>query len=108
MEVNNQNSNTYDFNVISKCQETYLGGWYVRDFLGETGAVTYKALKSGLNAVPLIITDGTREEEAALVAGVTGYKVEEEFTDPESNTSFPVIKSVQGWGMLMRPGAAFR
>ena len=49
-----------------------------------------------------------REEEAALVAGVTGYKVEEEVTDPESNTSFPVIQAVQGWGMLMSPDSFFR
>ena len=49
------------------------------------------------------------DEEAALVAGVTGYKLEEEkVTDPGTNTSFPIIKAVQGWGMLMRPGAAYR
>ena len=49
------------------------------------------------------------EEEAALVAGITGYKVEEgEVTDPETNNSFPIVKAVQGWGMLMRPDAAFR
>ena len=49
------------------------------------------------------------DEEAALVAGVTGYKVEEEqVTNPGTNTSFPIIKAVQGWGMLMRPDAAYR
>ena len=43
------------------------------------------------------------------MAGVTGYQVEEEqVTDPETNTNFPIIKAVQGWGMLMRPDAAFR
>ena len=50
----------------------------------------------------------TSEEEAALVAGITGYRVEEgEVTDPETN-SFPIVKAVQGWGMLMTPDAAFR
>ena len=49
------------------------------------------------------------EEEAALVAGITGYKVEEgEVTDPGTNNSFPIVKAVQGWGMLMRPDAAYR
>ena len=81
----------------------------MRDFLGKTGQVDYEDLKSGLNAVPLTITDDEKEEEAALVAGITGYKVEEgEVTDPETNNSFPIVKAVQGWGMLMRPDAAFR
>ena len=40
------------------------------------------------------------------MAGVTGYKVEEEqVTDPGTNTRFPIIKAVQGWGMLMRQDA---
>lgn len=77
---------------------TYIDGWYVRDFLGKTGNVDFRALKSGLNAVPLIITDGQREEEAALVAGVTGYKVEK-----GTNTNVPVVSAVQGWGLLMSP-----
>ena len=47
------------------------------------------------------------EEEAALVAGVTGYKVEQR-VDPVSNTTIPVVSAVQGWGMLMSPDAIFR
>ena len=46
--------------VLSKFQGTYINGWYVRDFLGKTGQVDYEALKSGLNTVPLTITDGIR------------------------------------------------
>ena len=43
------------------------------------------------------------------MAGITGYKIEEgEVTDPETDNSFPIVKAVQGWGMLMRPDAAFR
>jgi len=96
------------FHPFGSGGQTSINGWYVRDFLGKTGMVEYQDLKSGLNAVPLTITNGIREEEAALVAGVTGYQVEEQVTDPETNTSFPIIKAVQGWGMLMRPDAAFR
>ena len=47
------------------------------------------------------------EEEAALVAGVTGYKVEQR-TDPVFNNTIPVVSAVQGWGMLMSPDAIFR
>ena len=46
--------------VSFQYQGTYIDGWYVRDFLGKTGNVDFRALKSGLNAVPLIITDGQR------------------------------------------------
>ena len=57
MEVNYPtNNNGFSF----ECLGTYIDGWYVRDFLGKTGDVRYQALKSGLNAVPLIITDGER------------------------------------------------
>ena len=56
-----------------------------------------------------IKTFQSSDEEAALVAGITGYKVEEgEVTDSETDNSFPIVKAVQGWGMLMRPDAAFR
>lgn len=46
-----------------------------------------------------------REEEAALVAGVTGYKVEQ---GAYPNTSVPVVTAVQGWGLLMSPDSIFR
>ena len=43
------------------------------------------------------------------MAGITGYKIEEgKVTDPGTNNSFPIVKAVQGWGMLMRPDAAYR
>ena len=52
-------------------------------------------------------TVSDREEEVA-VAGVTGFKVEDgEVTDPETSTSFPSVREVQGWGLLIRPDAAF-
>ena len=50
----------YKFLFSLQYQGTYIDGWYVRDFLGKTGNVDFRALKSGLNAVPLIITDGQR------------------------------------------------
>ena len=46
--------------MLSKFLDTSINGWYVRDFLGKTGHVDYEDLKSGLNAVPLTITDGCR------------------------------------------------
>ena len=65
--------------------------------------------KAQLNFTAFWFSFQPSEEEAALVAGITGYKVEEgEVTDPETNNSFPIVKAVQGWGMLMRPDAAFR
>jgi len=87
---------------------TYIDGWYVREFLGKTGKVNYQSLKSGLNAVPLIVTNGQSEETAALVAGVTGYKVEERVDSVRFNTTIPVVSAVQGWGLLMSPDAIFR
>ena len=52
-------------------------------------------IPSGINVVPLTITNGDYEEQSALVAGVTGYAItEEELTDPESKVTFPSVQSV--------------
>ena len=61
MEVNHKS--LYKLNLLfyqSYILDISINGWYVRDFLGKTGHVDYRALKSGLNAVPLTITDGRR------------------------------------------------
>ena len=61
-------------------------------------------IPSGINVVPLTITDGRREEQSALVAGVTGYTItEEEITDPDSKVSYPSVQSALGWGLLLEP-----
>ena len=65
-------------------------------------------IPSGLNVVPLTITDGCTEEQTALVAGVTGYTLtEEEITDPNSKVTYPSVQSVLGWGLLMDPDSTF-
>ena len=57
----------------------------------------------------MTIADGGNTEEADLVAGVIGYKVETNgVTDPESNTSYPVVQSAHGWGLLLKHDSAFR
>merc|ERR1711874_188270 len=87
---------------------TNFTGWFVADFLG----VRYPELEdipSGINVVPLTITDGETEEESALVAGVTGYTItEEEITDPDSKVTFPSVQSVLGWGLLLEPDSRFK
>jgi len=84
---------------------TTLSGWFVRDFLGlYTGDL--KELPSGVNVVPLTLTDGYTEEEAALVAGLTGYTItEEELT--MGNLTFPAVEAMPGWGLLMDPDSTF-
>ena len=65
-------------------------------------------IRSGLNVVPLTITDGCTEEQSALVAGVTGYTLtEEELTDPVSEVTFPSVQAVLGWGLLLDPNSKF-
>merc|ERR1711953_1035598 len=84
---------------------TTLSGWFVRDFLGLYSG-DLKDLPSGLNVVPLTLTDGAREEQSALVAGVTGYNITEgELTI--GNITYPAVQSVLGWGLLMNPDSTF-
>ena len=80
--------------------QTELTGWFVRDFLGLRDG-DFK--QSGVNVVPITITNGVTEEEAALVAG---YAITEgEVTD--GNVAFPAVQSVLGWGLLMDPNSKF-
>ena len=66
-------------------------------------------IPSGINVVPLTITDGRREEQSALVAGVTGYTItEEEITDPDSKVTYPSVQSALGWGLLLEPDSKFK
>ena len=66
-------------------------------------------IPSGINVVPLTITDGGTEEQSALVAGVTGYTInEEEITDPDTKVTFPSVQSILGWGLLLEPDSKFK
>ena len=83
--------------------QTELTGWFVREFLGFRDG-DFK--QSGVNVVPITITNVVTKEEAALVAGVTGYAITEgEVTD--GNVAFPAVQSVLGWGLLMDPNSKF-
>ena len=82
---------------------TMLTGWFVQDFLGFHDEYFEQ---SGLNVVPITLMDGLtmEKEEAALVAGVTGFTITEgEVTD--GNVAFPTVQSVLGWGLLMDPNS---
>ena len=60
--------------------------------------------------VPLtIIEPDGYEEEADIVAGVTGYDVTQDGTEVgDSKTKYPVVKTVHGWGLLLKPDSKFR
>ena len=82
---------------------TMLTGWFVQDFLGFHNEYFEQ---SGVNVVPITLIDGLtkEEEEAALVAGVTGFTITEgEVTD--GNVTFPTVQSALGWGLLMDPNS---
>ena len=75
---------------------TTFSGWFITAFLGVRSG-NLKDIPSGVNVVPLTITDGVTEEQSALVAGVTGYTVTEwEVTDPLTNISYPSVQPVHG------------
>ena len=75
----------------------------INDFLGIPGLIS-KALNeipSGINVVPLTINIDGDKQEADLVAGVTGYNVGANVKDPKSRKSYPVVKTVHGWGLFL-------
>ena len=58
-------------------------------------------IPSGINVVPLKMNIDGYEQEGDLVAGVTGYNIGHNVTDPESRRSYPVVKTAHGWGVFM-------
>ena len=84
---------------------TFLTGWFVTEFLAVGGRGELSDVPSGVNVVPLTLAaPGGYEEEAALAAGFTGYKVRpEEVT--ENNETFPSVQAVTGWALLMDPNS---
>ena len=94
------------YGSVGQCD---FGGLFVKDFLGLGSNADFKDISSEINVVPLTISDGNITDEADLVAGVTGYKVEKDAViDEESKTIYPMVQSVHGWGLLLKPDSAFR
>merc|ERR1712087_52935 len=84
-----------------------LSGWFVTDFMGIHGG-KLSNVPSGLNVVPLTLTDGDKEEEAALVGGVTGYNISQSaVTDRATNKTYPSVQTVHGWALLVDPSSSF-
>ena len=76
------------------------GGWMIKDFLGIDGLISESLwqIPSGINVVPFTIDEDPNFD---LAAGVTGYNITEDgVTDPKSKRSYPVVQSVQGWGLF--------
>jgi len=82
---------------------TFLTGWFVTEFLAVRGR-ELSDVQSGVNVVPLTLVSDDYEEEAALAAGFTGYKVRpEEVT--ENGVTFPSVQAATGWALLMDPNS---
>ena len=75
------------------------------EFLAVGGEGRLSNVPSGVNVVPLTLaTPYGYEEEAALAAGFTGYKVRpEEVT--ENGVTFPSVQAATGWALLMDPNS---
>jgi len=83
------------------------GGWFIRDFLGLGEGASLSQVPTGINVVPLTIAHPRITEEADLVGGVTGYKVEEDAVIVNT-TKFPMVQTVHGWGLFLKPDSVFR
>jgi len=83
-------------------------GWLIKDFYGiHYRKVPLDFIPSGVNVVPLTIVDlsnESRKDEAAIVAGLTGYKIKEATEDQK----YPIVENVHGWGLLLRPDSPFK
>jgi len=76
-----------------------FSGWFVTDFL----ATEMTEIPSGLVSVPLTVTDGYTTEDTALVAGIPGFWVTEDFSLNRTK-----IEAVQTWTLMMDQYSPFR
>ena len=75
-------------------------GWFVREFLDEQP----EDLPSGLISVPMKITDGSTDEQSALVAGIPGSDIEENYNKFKDTR----IQAVHAWALMLEPDSVFR
>jgi len=75
-------------------------GWFVRKFLAEQP----DNLPSGLISVPMKITDGSTDEQSALVAGIPASDIQANYN--EFNDT--MIQAVHAWALMLEPESVFR
>ena len=73
-------------------------------FLNVQGAATIGSAPSGLVSIPMTFSDGTNEEQGAVVAGMLGYK----FHQGRRNLTQPAVEPMHGWTLLLEPNSVFR
>jgi len=86
---------------------TDYDGWLMNDFYGFPYRGTLDEIPSGVNVVPLTIknlADESIKDEAAVVAGLTGYKI----TEATRDQKYPIVENVHGWGLLLRSDSPFK
>jgi len=83
--------------------QTKLQGWFMVDLLNVANAKNISDAPSGLVSVPMTITDGHNEEQAAVVAGMIGYKLH-----IGDQTRVPTVEPLHGWSLLLEPNSIFR
>eukprot|EP00090_Calanus_glacialis_P013052 TRINITY_DN21665_c0_g1_i1.p1 TRINITY_DN21665_c0_g1~~TRINITY_DN21665_c0_g1_i1.p1 ORF type:complete len:394 (-),score=70.09 TRINITY_DN21665_c0_g1_i1:56-1237(-) len=75
-------------------------GWFVREFLAEQP----DDLPSGLISVPMKITDGSTDEQSALVAGIPASDIQANYN--EFNDT--MIQAVHAWALMLEEDSVFR
>ena len=75
-------------------------GWFVREFLNKQP----EYLPSGLISVPMKITDLITDEQSALVAGIPGSDIKENY----NKFNDTMIQAVHAWALMLEPDSAFR
>jgi hypothetical protein len=75
-----------------------IKGWFMSDLLVQS----YEEASSGLGSVPLKLTDYTREEQAAVVAGIAGFRLKEQ---GDGNYS---VEASHDWALMLLPNSYFR
>merc|ERR1711915_875129 len=75
-------------------------GWFLKEFLHEE---KFKDLPSGVVIVPMKIEQDNYTENAVLVGGIAGNRIEENYNDQ----NFTIIEAAHGWTLMLEPNSTF-
>jgi len=95
---------SYDqFVVCGFSPEVGFSGWFMTDFLNQT----FDDAPTGLTSAPLTIRSEFAEEEAALVAGINGFTLDNE-TNKITKKARITIQAKHSWALLLNQTSVFR
>ena len=88
---------------ISSSNVKVIAGWYLQQILGMNHVEELSKIENPLVSVPMKVGRENTQEEAAFVAGIVGYTV-----DQNNEEKWPRVSATHAWTLLLKMDSMFR